>query len=403
MNTPVVDPKLSLVFTRQTTSMPAESKDESAGHAWQREMERAQTELWLSHGAVGYAPRVTTQADSNVGQVAPVAPESGEREPGIATALETRHQREHDPNSQAHRVLIDTESEPGIKPVDDFLSTEWSPSQLSRFWGSHESGDPLPSRITTHEPPIDRLASDLMALPALMAVNGRQHARITELSATKPFTHLQTNAIAGLIERWSGESVLGTSSTIAGSVALRAAENPLIALAPGTSRNPVPSSPAPAARPLPLLPPPLLLSTAAAPGVLHMAAVAFALREVEGSLAHDALRSGSMARNPPGNQAADQPIRLHADWSDDGVRLWLAMRADLLVGIDSLTAQLQRWMAAQGVRVLSISCNGKQLDMEGRIDTGAADREGRAVGVAGRDLPAGIYPGLQPTSSQELQ
>ena len=57
--------------------------------------------------------------------------------------------------------------------------------------------------------------------------------------------------------------------------------------------------------------------------------------------------------------AASEPIRLHADWSADGVRLWLGMDASLAGTLPSITLQLQRWLSSQGVRVLSISCNGR--------------------------------------------
>ncbi len=53
------------------------------------------------------------------------------------------------------------------------------------------------------------------------------------------------------------------------------------------------------------------------------------------------------------------PIRLHADWSTDGVRLWLGMDASMGAALQSVTTHLQRWLSAQGVRLLSISCNGR--------------------------------------------
>ena len=62
--------------------------------------------------------------------------------------------------------------------------------------------------------------------------------------------------------------------------------------------------------------------------------------------------------------SAASPVRLHADWSEDGVRLWLGMDASASSNLAGITAHLQRWMAAQGMRVLSISCNG-QLLIEG--------------------------------------
>ncbi|WP_141513653.1 hypothetical protein [Ramlibacter sp. WS9] len=63
-----------------------------------------------------------------------------------------------------------------------------------------------------------------------------------------------------------------------------------------------------------------------------------------------------------------EPIRLHAEWSEEGVRLWLAMDSALPETLQGIAAQLQRWLSAQGVRLLSISCNGQRIS-DGRAAT----------------------------------
>ena len=61
---------------------------------------------------------------------------------------------------------------------------------------------------------------------------------------------------------------------------------------------------------------------------------------------------------------APQPVpavRVHADWSVEGVRIWLGMDAEGSRSAQVLTAHLQGWLASQGIRALSITCNGKTL------------------------------------------
>ncbi|RYF52379.1 MAG: hypothetical protein EOO27_28645 [Comamonadaceae bacterium] len=57
--------------------------------------------------------------------------------------------------------------------------------------------------------------------------------------------------------------------------------------------------------------------------------------------------------------APREPIRLHADWSAEGLHLWLGMDASQLASLQSITAQLQRWLSTQGLKLLSMSCNGR--------------------------------------------
>lgn len=61
--------------------------------------------------------------------------------------------------------------------------------------------------------------------------------------------------------------------------------------------------------------------------------------------------------------AADErePLRVHAEWSDVGVRVWLGADANGLASIDTVTRQLQQWLGSQGTRLLGVVCNGKQV------------------------------------------
>jgi len=68
-----------------------------------------------------------------------------------------------------------------------------------------------------------------------------------------------------------------------------------------------------------------------------------------------------------------QPIRVHAEWTEDGVRLWLGMDAGALSALDQITLQLQAWLGAQGLRLRSLSCNGQVLCPEATSSQSADD------------------------------
>ena len=54
-------------------------------------------------------------------------------------------------------------------------------------------------------------------------------------------------------------------------------------------------------------------------------------------------------------------MRLHAEWSAEGVRLWLGLDANLHAQLGAIAEQVRRCMFAQGVRIVEFSCNGRPL------------------------------------------
>ena len=54
-------------------------------------------------------------------------------------------------------------------------------------------------------------------------------------------------------------------------------------------------------------------------------------------------------------------LRVHAEWSDAGVRVWLGADAQGLAAVDAVTRQLQQWLGSQGTRLLGVVCNGKEV------------------------------------------
>ncbi len=58
------------------------------------------------------------------------------------------------------------------------------------------------------------------------------------------------------------------------------------------------------------------------------------------------------------------PIRLHAQWTADGVHLWLALDANMLAQMGPIVEQLRQWLKLQGVPLLSLVCNGQPVDLD---------------------------------------
>ena len=62
-----------------------------------------------------------------------------------------------------------------------------------------------------------------------------------------------------------------------------------------------------------------------------------------------------------GAGAERDALRVHAEWSDAGVRVWLGADAQGLPDVAALTLQLQRWLAGQGMSLIGLVCNGRDV------------------------------------------
>lgn len=73
--------------------------------------------------------------------------------------------------------------------------------------------------------------------------------------------------------------------------------------------------------------------------------------------------SPAPATRLPTGAATDErePLRVHAQWSDDGVHLWLGADVGGFAAVNAVTAQLQQALAAQGTRLLRVICNGRDI------------------------------------------
>ncbi|MBA2673389.1 MAG: hypothetical protein H0U68_06855, partial [Ramlibacter sp.] len=67
---------------------------------------------------------------------------------------------------------------------------------------------------------------------------------------------------------------------------------------------------------------------------------------------------------PNSTPSPPAPIRLHAQWTADGVHLWLALDAGVLAQMGPIVEQLRQWLKLQGVPLLSLVCNGQPVDLD---------------------------------------
>lgn len=58
-----------------------------------------------------------------------------------------------------------------------------------------------------------------------------------------------------------------------------------------------------------------------------------------------------------------EPLRVHAEWSDDGLRLWLGVDADVAPAAQlvAMSRELDERLAAFGRRLYSVVCNGRAV------------------------------------------
>lgn len=63
----------------------------------------------------------------------------------------------------------------------------------------------------------------------------------------------------------------------------------------------------------------------------------------------------------PEQEASDGATRLHVEWTREGARLWLGVDHDQLQRLPTLIGQLQQWLAASGVKLLALVCNGRTV------------------------------------------
>ena len=84
--------------------------------------------------------------------------------------------------------------------------------------------------------------------------------------------------------------------------------------------------------------------------------------------------------------AEHAPVRLYAEWSEHGVKVWLGADADQLQNLPVLAQQVQQWLGGQGERLISLVCNGQDVTAEAEADLDFANNQS-GEGWADRPLP----------------
>jgi len=66
------------------------------------------------------------------------------------------------------------------------------------------------------------------------------------------------------------------------------------------------------------------------------------------------------AKFPNSNELAP-PVRVHVDWSDQGARIWLGVDPERMESVPALARHLDQWLAASGVKLAALVCNGRTI------------------------------------------
>lgn len=77
---------------------------------------------------------------------------------------------------------------------------------------------------------------------------------------------------------------------------------------------------------------------------------------------------------PTAARAAD--VRVHAQWTQDGVLVWVGIARDAAMPLAALQAGLAGWLAEHGLRLAGLVCNGRAVELRPRPmpkETGVLD------------------------------
>jgi hypothetical protein len=300
---------------------PKDAEQEQRG-AWRREMERAQLAAWLSHGIVGGGPmaplpvtRWPAAAISNAG--------AGASTPDAATATRTR-------------ATADTVSSAGR--ADDIRITSATDGFEQAQSGAATEGD---LATTNDAEDTGRWRGDLIAGPRAQGAAGVQSIA-TDADGTAPAKNsADPLAYGNGASRLLAEVNAALVEIQADRAALKVPELQVLADAS------------------------MAKTSAARVGLaLNDSALraGFAGRAEETQLTGGAARVAPLQRRGrPQAASVREPVRVHAEWTADGVRVWLGLDATALAHQKAIAQQVRRWVAAQNARVLSLSCNGRSL------------------------------------------
>ena len=356
--------KYALIAPPRGALPQASAGDPKAARAWQREMERAQMQAWLSHSLLTFASWARPAVSAPDEVVAGAAGATAASQPAAlgSRAFSDAYTHPHMPRANA---LGQDEALVPVNEYEDGPSQhDADPAGLYSFGAASMRG-------------FERQYSPDRSLPDWSRHAARGESRDLDRSGRlqSPFSRISTERLAFVIRDLAAE----VSFAFAGRGGQPGEEgegfvSPCVAAASSqrgdstskASLDLVSNIPATGGSPATPL-------TTGLPreSVPAQTRPVFSLERATTTHTMGNARLAMVA--PRGQEAAArEPIRLHADWSSDGVRLWLGLDASLAAALPTIAAQLQRWLSIQGVRLLSISCNGRPVgDPE---QAAAADR-----------------------------
>ncbi|MCL9848118.1 hypothetical protein RSP673_010630 [Ralstonia solanacearum P673] len=96
----------------------------------------------------------------------------------------------------------------------------------------------------------------------------------------------------------------------------------------------------------------------------------------------------STAQGGTANADPNPKIRVHVEWSEAGVRVWLGVDHDAEAALPQMQRQLDRVLAESGSQLLSLVCNGRPV-------VGPMDRPWAKSFPLAMSLPGPYQPGFQ--------
>lgn len=353
-----VDLKLSPVLLRGA-SVPAGDRSDGAAQSWQREMERAQIEAWLGHAVVGFTGTHPGTSMPMLAATATPRVATAYTPPGAALPAQGRSPAQggcaFTPNGNT--IASNSHEIPRSMPLDAVMPRLAESEALLQH---HALASPMAAT-----PAMNQISAAALVHHELAEAGDRLRLH-TEPSAASPIT--RTARLAAMLQ---GLGTISATTSIRGRPA--AADDASAGFAAPAPVSPdvnkvgglqplqgsAPARVAVGGKPSAVMAPPAV-SAAGGEQKLPVADLPRSRSQVQlltpAATADRARHAGARAASAA---TLRDPIRLHADWSADGVRLWLGMDASLAASLQSITAQLQLWLSAQGVRLLSISCNGR--------------------------------------------
>ena len=83
--------------------------------------------------------------------------------------------------------------------------------------------------------------------------------------------------------------------------------------------------------------------------------------------------SPSILKNTNDSAPVDDPLRFHVEWTDAGIRVWIGLNVATTFTPITIASQIVALCKLQQIKVATLMCNGKSIDLEDLIDTAFDD------------------------------